>query len=121
MEGSVLLLELEELAGESYFATIVGTPRNDGERFTTTKSSHCSYKRCRISQSTDRKNNNEEDKAEVVVRREGNCNITIARERWCGKEPTLQVKKQVDMPFCLVTGSTHMHTLNAICPNIHHW
>jgi len=62
MEGSVLLLGLEEFAGE--FATIVGTPRNDGERFTTTKSSHCSYKRCRISQSTDRKNNNEEDKAE---------------------------------------------------------
>ena len=79
MEGSVLLLELEELVGESYFATIVGTPRNDGERFTTTKSSHCSYKRCRISQSTDRKNNNEEDKAEVVVRREGIRN-KIARE-----------------------------------------
>ena len=77
MEGSVLLLGLEEFAGE--FATIVGTPRNDGERFTTTKSSHCSYKRCRISQSADRKNNDEEDKAEVVVRREGNCN-KIAHE-----------------------------------------
>ena len=98
MEGSVLLLlELEELAGEVYFATIVGTPRNDGERFTTTKSSHCSYKRCRISQSTDRKNNNEEDKAEVVVRREGNCKNSA--RGWCGKNPHCKSKSKSTCHF----------------------